>query len=99
MREKLSWLQSPRKSLQVAKDEALEAEDEDVLDNATQVKAAEEALSSKKSEKQGILSQALVERWCNDAKEKNSMAAFDRLMKVGRILSILDVKLFKWQIS
>lgn len=29
-----------------------------------------------------ILSQELVERWCRDAKENNSVAAFERLMKV-----------------
>lgn len=37
----------------------------------------------------GVLTQAVVDRWCFDAKEKHSVAAFDRLMKVTAVLGSL----------
>ena len=42
-----------------------------------------ESLQKRDREKTDVLSQALVERWCYAAKEKDSVAAFDKLMKVS----------------
>lgn len=68
----------------MAEDETvIEGDDEDAPLPSQNEKDATRKRSSTEPEKQGILSQALVDRWCTDAKEKKSMAAFDRLMKVG----------------
>lgn len=39
-------------------------------------------VSAKDPGRKAILSQALVDRWCQDVREKGATAAFERLMKV-----------------
>jgi len=59
-------------------------EDEGELDS-TAVEAAPAAATvpaGSMPKKRDILSQEAIEKWCKDAKENNSLAAMERLMKV-----------------
>ena len=73
----------------MAEEETLQGEDEDIPNETGRKGSATGEMPITTPGKQGILSQALVDRWCKDAKEKNSVAAFDRLMKVRAVSSCI----------
>ena len=64
-------------------DDEADGDDEDEEMRAdTQREAAAKDMPGETTGRKEILSHSLVERWCKNAKEKNSFAAFERLMKV-----------------
>jgi len=56
--------------------------EEDVDATAPAAATAVAAAPAAKAKERDVLSQEAVEKWCKDAKEKDSLAALERLMKV-----------------